>query len=331
MERQVEASERNTETKDSDAKLTKSVPKESIAQPRKEKVRKTLRKILKEDSSLSLLKVSATALTAVSMALISTQLTSVLNSLTLVALVSICSAIVSEFYRVILSVTSLGAKKVIAPIVLTNPDGTTTEIPVVVPEKVELPIELKSEIPQKRGIVSAIKRYFNRNPIMRMALLFTVISAITITANYFVTSAADRGDSVTNYTTVQEQPIKEITPAEKQAIIDDAVITANNNSETQKITLQDQINSLTEENAELKESLEIMNKNQESYSESILKVEAKLAELDRLISERSNDTGTTPTPSETPTVNPSPPTIAPPVIPPKEEIIPEVFNDGRLA
>lgn len=282
------------------------------------KARRELRKILREDSSLSLLKVSGTALTAVSMALISTQLTSVLNSLALVAIVSIGSAIVNEFYRVVLSVTSLGAKKVIAPIVMTNPDGSTTEIPAV--QTVEpIPVATAAvsldEAPRtsgKRSVVESIKLYFHRNPLMRMILLFTAVSAVTITANYFFVNSSERVESVTNYTTVQESPVEELTLEEKQNIIDSAVGVAGTFSNAQQETLQGQIDSLTIENSTLNQTVEELKVEQEQYRELLTQIQNQLSEMQPPVESTPADTVTPePEPSVvTPTPKPSPTSAA---------------------
>lgn len=254
---------------------------------RRQKIKKQFRKIVKEDSSLSILKVSGTALTAVSVALISTQLTSVLNSLALVAMVSILSAVFNEFYRVVLSVTSLGAKKVIAPIVMTNADGSITEIPAVEsvsPTPVQtpaVPIEQGPQSNVKRGPIAAIHNYFKSNPAMRMALLFTVISAVTITANYFVASSTEKVESITNYTTVQENPVKELSEEEKQLIIDHAVGAASYNSETQKDDLQTQLDAVHKENAELKDTVERLSQQQEEYMRALTEMQKRLETVEQ--------------------------------------------------
>lgn len=101
-----------------------------------EKKESLLKSILKEGPGLSALKISATALTAISMALISSQLTGFVNSLILVGLLSVGSAMMGEFYRVLLSLTSIGAKKVVLPVVKINPDGTASKIKIFATEKV---------------------------------------------------------------------------------------------------------------------------------------------------------------------------------------------------
>lgn len=211
---------------------------------KKKRKREIIKKTIKEDSGLSLLKVVGTALTAVSMALISARLTGFVNSLILVALVSIGSAIMTEFYRVILSLTSMSAKKVVLPIVKINPDGTTKSIEIESTEnesdekidKVENAI--KSEKSEKEftnnsqndvSFFKHIKNYFKRSPLMKMALLFAVISLLTIGVNYFITSQMSDGKTVEHTTTTVHKTEQErLSDQEKEAIIDSAVNESKN-------------------------------------------------------------------------------------------------------
>lgn len=257
-------------------------------------MRRFFKKILKEDSTLSILKIAATALTAVSMALISTRLTTVVNSLVLVAVVSALSAIVSEFYRVILSFTSLGARKVILTRLQTNPDGTTTEIPIITPDLVSANSENIEESSRELERPRSLKDYFRQNPMMKTVVIFTVISAATIAASYFISNSSGKAP-INNYTTVQ-QPVESITDTEKQKIIDAAVGTSLSGSSTQKEDLQSQIDALEKANSDLTKSLESLKKEKASTDSSLAKLEEKLAAID----ERLNKSVTIlPTPTQT--------------------------------
>lgn len=208
------------------------------------------KKIIKEGSGLSILKIAATALTAVSMALLSANLTGIVNSLMLVAIVSIGTAIVSEFYRVILSVTSLGAKKVVAPVlqttVIKDKDGKTTTITSETPildendlknvkkdaKEQESMKSLEEKVSETGNgklllIFSKIRykftRYFRNNPFMRFILLFAGIAILTISTSYFVSEGNNNTDSI--FTTVYktEEQKQSLSEKEKQEIIDEAV------------------------------------------------------------------------------------------------------------
>lgn len=256
-------------------------------------IRNRLKKILKEDSTLSILKISATALTAVSMALISTRLTSVFNSLVLVAIVSALSAIVSEFYRVILSVTTLGAQKVIATRFQVNSDGTTTEIPIITPATASIAEASSAATAIEPNNAGRARQYFRDNPLMKMVAIFTIISAATITVNYFITSSSSKSPPVNNYTTIQK-PVESLTDLEKQKIIDTAVGTSLSDTSAQKETLQSQIDSLEKVNSDLEKSLASLQKEKSLTDDALAKMEAKV----KAIEQKMNSTpSVAPTPS----------------------------------
>lgn len=76
----------------------------------------SLKEKIKKDSSFSWSKVIIAALAAVTVAIISSRLNSVVNSMLLVALLSIISALLNEAYRIFGVIASSSAKKVADPI-----------------------------------------------------------------------------------------------------------------------------------------------------------------------------------------------------------------------
>lgn len=223
----------------------------------KAKNESTLKNILKEGPGLSVLKISATALTAISMALISSRLTGLVNSLILVGMVSVGTAMMSEFYRIILSLTSVGAKKVVLPVMKVNADGTTSKTVInmettvtdnvadalkdsssspTIQENDSSLIDKISENNQKDGEkfvktsfnpVRSIKGYLERNPQMKTALLFTLMATLTIGVNYYVTTHNQVEPSV-QHTVVHTTNKEELSDSEKEEIIDSAVDKAKN-------------------------------------------------------------------------------------------------------
>jgi hypothetical protein len=287
---------------------TEDNSQESIATTQTLKLRKFFRKFLKDDSTLSVLKISATALTAVSMALISTRLTSIVNSLVLVAIVSALSAIVAEFYRIILTFTSHGARKVILTKLQVNPDGSTTETPIITPEQIQKDSVETSSTPvtRKQG---SIRRYLKINPLMQTVLIFAVISAATIAASYFVSTGSGKAP-VNNYTTVR--PIETLPDKEKQQIIDTAIGSSVSQSTIQKDDLQSQIESLEQENSTLKKSLEDLKKSKAesdsavtSLDEKVKKIEARLNQ-NTVPAPKATTVPTLPEPVSSPTATPTP-------------------------
>ena len=91
------------------------------------KVSRTIKRIVKEESNWSLLKVGTAALTAITMSLISSKLIGVINSLLLVGIISVMTATVSELFRIIFEVTHVGVKTVVARSITTKPDDDTQD------------------------------------------------------------------------------------------------------------------------------------------------------------------------------------------------------------
>lgn len=248
----MNAKDKNTENTETNTTKNEDADESSL--------RAKFKEIVKEGSGLTILKVLATALTAVSMSLLSANLTGVINSLMLVALVSVGTAIVSEFYRILLSVTSLGAKKVVAPVihVKTVKDGNTvrtiTEEVVVLNEdgtrttdkndeeqlqakEEEIAAEnrihqLEQEVVdtgrgRRRLVIAKLHQrfgeYFKKNPFMKFIALFAGIAILTIGTSYFVSEKNQNTDNI--FTTVYktEEKRETLSEAEKQAIIDEAV------------------------------------------------------------------------------------------------------------
>lgn len=181
-----------------------------------------IREIIKEGSGLGLLKVVGTSLTAVSMAIISAKIAGFVNSLMLVAVLSIGTALVSEFYRILLSFTSLGAKKIVAPVLKTVENKQTGEIIVISEQSPIVAVDV-SEIEKQEEILKLnffgklkkkTVRYFANNALMRFMAIFAAVALITIGVNYLI--APNNEPAVYNYTThrTTEQIIEDNTPDE---------------------------------------------------------------------------------------------------------------------
>lgn len=248
-----------------------------------------LREIVKDGSGLGLLKVTGTALTAVSMAIISAKITGFVNSLMLVAILSIGTAVVNEFYRIILSFTSLGAKKIVLPVIKTVEDKQTGEIiiideetPIVAVDVVDIENNIQTEqLPFLPRVKEKIVKYFKNNKIMRFVFLFAIVSMITIGVSYIV--APEKESTVytytTNHTTEQqiiESPANEPIVEEKTVIVKEeaesqdtseenkepeiketsevAPSVSNNSEEIEELRIR--IGTLEEENTELKTEIE---------------------------------------------------------------------------
>lgn len=196
----------------------------------------TVKEIVKEGTGLGFLKVLGTALTAVSMAVISARMAGFVNSLMLVALLSVGTAVVNEFYRILLSFTSLGAKKIVAPVLKTTRDIKTGEIIVVAEEPIitetvediERQDDINTEPDTETTLYSKMKnrivQYFKNNTAMRFILVFATVAFITIGINYLMKPEQEPTmyTYTTNHTTeeqVVEKPSDEPAVEEKTTVI----------------------------------------------------------------------------------------------------------------
>lgn len=260
-----------------------------------------LKEIVKDGSGLGLLKITGTALTAVSMAIISAKIAGFVNSLMLVAILSIGTAVVNEFYRIILSFTSLGAKKIVSPVVKTVENKQTGELiviaeesPIVAVDVVDIEENIQTEqLPFMPRVKEKIVKYFKNNKIMRFVFLFAIVSMITIGINYLV--APEKESTVYTYTTnhTTEQQIIETptsTPSveEKTVIVKEETETQDINDENKEPEIKEtsetippvsnnaeeieelriRIGTLEEENTELKTEIENLQQTNNSSEDS---------------------------------------------------------------
>lgn len=217
--------------------------------------KKQLKKIIREDSNWSLKSISIAGLTGVSVALISTQLTSLVSSLMLIALMAFISATVSEFYRIFVALSTLGAKKVVEnapiqiPLFIAKPGNDEVEVksvsldknvegpltrptrPATKPQDTSDPVTAAiSVITQayrvpdeeaetvgrfKRGL-SRVRNYARANPFLMLILLFVGVSLATIGGSY----ALSNGDPKTIWRTVVVK--EEVSEEQKNELLNQA-------------------------------------------------------------------------------------------------------------
>lgn len=237
------------------------------------------KRIIKDGSSLSLIRVIGTALTAVSMALISSRLTTIVNSFVLVGVISIGTAILSEFYRVVLSITSLGAKRVVVPVLA----GLNVAPGVLIPstdavDTLTSEIQIVSEQPKRNWFVSGVHYLWN-NPVFRMIALFAVVGTLTITVSYFVSNASEKIE--TTYTTINKT--QSLSQKEKDKIANDAAKkTAQDFAD-----LRSQIESLEANNQTLRNRISALELGKTSHSDQLEELLKQLEEVSKKIDETS--------------------------------------------
>lgn len=207
-----------------------------------------IKEIVKDGSGLGFLKVTGTALTAVSMAIISSKITGFVNSLMLVAILSIGTAVVNEFYRILLSFTSLGAKRIVSPVFRTVENTETGEMIVVEDNPISVidVNEIKendsiSQLPFLPRMKKRILQYFKNNSIMKFMLLFSAVAVITIGVNYIMDKNEE--SSVYTYTTnhtTEKQVIEDSTVQpvieEKTVVVKEEKVETDENNNNEAIT-----------------------------------------------------------------------------------------------
>lgn len=196
---------------------------------RKKAVKGEIKKIVKEDSSWSLKSIVVASATGVSVALISTKLAGFLNSVVLVAVMAFISATVSEFYRIFVALSALGAKKVVerSPLSIGGDSGVSsvdsqvdaTEAIDTITKAFKLPEKELQAHPSVGGRgVARVKHYLRSNPFVLMVCLSLFVSLFTIAASY-VASNSGVPDVVKETVVVRE----DVSEAEKQDLVNQAV------------------------------------------------------------------------------------------------------------
>ncbi|WRS30390.1 hypothetical protein U6G28_01475 [Actinomycetaceae bacterium MB13-C1-2] len=240
----------------------------------------------RESSSISWPRVIATALAAVTMAVLSTRLSSIFSALMLTAVISIGSALAAEFYRLVITVTTEGTKKVIVPAILeqedepgeADSDGKTeadgNDSAEKNPESAE-EVETTTE-PEAR---QAKRHAHLSNQVVLLSLIFGLVSLLTIGVSYAV-ARAQGGDVYS--TTVETHPVQELTQEQLDSLVDLAT-QASQEGVPDYQELNDALTALQEENAALKLTIEdLSTQNTETLSE-LTKLQTEITQLQEQI------------------------------------------------
>jgi len=201
--------------------------------------KRELRKILREDSNWSPRSILITALTGVSAALVSTQLTGIVSSVVLIAIMAFVTASISEIYRVFLALTGLGARKAaaraakvlplpLAPGSTPQPADSGPALPASsdpITEALEAvtgPYHLDElQEAQHPGIFRRmgyhIRNYGKANPFLWLVVLFFGIAATTLSVTYLITDGEP--PRIINRTVVTQQ---ELSDSDRAAIVAEA-------------------------------------------------------------------------------------------------------------
>ena len=297
----------------------------------KHRIRKAWKSITAQ-SRLSVPQVSATALAAITMAVVSSRLTSFSSSILIVGLISVVSALASEFYRILITSSAEKTKQVVAPIIPslagedrgqrgestgveadTTVDTDRTEVQPALDDTVVAPVAdvvtghvtepttaPASYEQSKHPILSAIFH----NQVVQMSLIFLVVALITVGISYGV-ARAQGGDQFTSYTsnTVEQT----LTDEQRQALIDETVQRVQEQlAEQDQDTEQNQADSgsqsggassdltqIIQENQRLQEEVASLSQLLETEQQKTNDLAARLEALEQQLGQQQETPGTT--------------------------------------
>lgn len=197
--------------------------------------KRELKKILREDSNWSIRSISITALTGVSVAVISTQLNGLVSSMVLIAIMAFITASVSEIYRVFLALTGFGARRAAKalPKVVQTPGRAEDPPAIVEAPAIERPItealdvvtsayRLSDEQEARhpgilRRVGYRLKNYGKANPFLWLIVLFLGIAITTVSVAYLVTDG--KPPQIVQRTVVSTQ---ELSQEDRASIVEEA-------------------------------------------------------------------------------------------------------------
>ncbi len=237
----------------------------------------------RESSSISWPRVIATALAAVTMAVLSTRLSSIFSALMLTAVISIGSALAAEFYRLVITVTTEGTKKVIVPAIMEQdeeegPSGEAKQEDTGNANEESESTE-KTKVASTPEAARTKSHTYLSNQVVLLALVFGVVSLLTIGISYAV-AKAQGGDIYT--TTVESHPVQELTQEQLDSLVELAT-QANQDGVPEYQSLNDTLKSLQDENAALKLTVEdLSTQNTETLSE-LTKLQTEITKLQEQI------------------------------------------------
>lgn len=197
-------------------------------------------------SRLSLPQLAATALAAITMAVISSRLSSFSSSILIAGLIAVVSAVSSEFYRIVLTTSAEKTKEVVVPalsevkvhrstdteVMPSAETGGATAAQETAGDEEDLnsvtegastetvePVEgdQGSEEAAKPSVGRALFSALAHNQVVQMSLVFFIVALITVGVSYGV-ARAQGGTHYNTFTTVQQS----LSDEEKQALLDAA-------------------------------------------------------------------------------------------------------------
>lgn len=246
--------------------------------------KKRILEYITKDSSLNAVKVFATAMTAITIAIIASKLTTLINSLILTGLISIISALTAEFYRITLTASADTAKKILKAGKAT-PTRSKQSVNDGLTEENQEPIQSRTQVTDTVSAQSRDDSFFKKRPYFIFLIIFLTMSISTIGASYEIAKNTEKTETINSYTTVQENIKKDLTEKEKNELITKAVMQADNlSTEKQEIALE-QINELIESRAKHEQSINELTTQIEEKDEEINTLEEKVNELTTIVND----------------------------------------------
>jgi len=232
---------------------------------------KILFKKIKKDSTLSPIRITATALAAISMSLLSSYLTSLFSTFIIAGILSITTALIVEAYRIIIFLTADNTKKIIKPL----------------SKRVEDPEDeiFEEELSNQSKVTSFTK----------FAFIFSLFSLITIGVSYGVSSFTEK-DSVINEYQISTFE-SNLTDEEKESIINEASDKTKNELIQEILSLQESIKNQELESSNLSDSMIKLSEELEAQREDyLLLIEDLQNQIDNINSQNDQPTEPTVTP-----------------------------------
>lgn len=244
-------------------------------------------RIVRDESSWSVLKVSTTALTAITVSLVSSKLVGMVNSFLLVGIASVCTATISEVYRIVLSLSHLSATKLVSKSAdKSNADENGEALDGGSAGEIESTGESDSDHsesqPERReqeenagDKAIRIRPPWKANPVVKFAGIFLVFSLLTLGVSYMVAkSVVPEPKVVESYNVIEKK--ESLSETEKESIVDSAARVATERAQ--------QANTMPEDNTDRIESLQA---ELEQKSTRIEQLEKQVEKINQLQNELS--------------------------------------------
>lgn len=233
---------------------------------KKKGARDELKEVVADRSSFNLAKFLITTMTAVSVAVITTKLTSTLGGLALTFAVSSVSIVVGEIYRILFGTAKIGAKKAKSVVSKKSTDGSDLSEDLLDNNEDENEEEEKkksfSEEIRETGLVTTVQNrtdsYLKTRDWAKFIVWFLIVAAITVLSIFVSTKIVE---SNSNPSTIENNRVQKGTVTEQYPL----EVSPSKDPD---------IKNLKEENERLQKEISAINKRIESLESSSPAIES---------------------------------------------------------